>query len=79
MFLQDDIARGKETKWQELELTGNLRNLSPSVWALTHLTALYLDNNHLHRIPGDINNLVNLRRLDLSNNKLRSGGTVGRS
>ena len=43
--LQDEISRGKETNWPELELSGTIRNISPSVWKLTHLTALYLNDN----------------------------------
>ena len=70
-MFQDDVAAGKETNWWELEITGTIRNVSPSVWKLTHLTALYLNDNSLTRIPSSIGLLVNLRRLDLANNKLR--------
>jgi len=41
-IVQDDIANGKDTNWWELEISGNVKNISPSVWKLTHLTALYL-------------------------------------
>ena len=65
------MAAGKETNWWELEISGLIRNISPSIWKLTHLTALYLNDNCLSRLPSAIGLLVNLRRLDLANNKLR--------
>lgn len=52
--------------------TGNVRNVSPTLWQFDHLTALYLNDNCLMRLPRDIGQLLNLRTLDLSNNKLRS-------
>jgi CCR4-NOT transcription complex subunit 6 len=55
-----------------LDLSGNVRNISPQLWQFEHLTALYLNDNCLTRLPSDIGLLVNLRTLDLSNNKLRS-------
>ncbi|XP_053214681.1 CCR4-NOT transcription complex subunit 6-like-B isoform X3 [Panonychus citri] len=69
---QEDVAAGKKSFWPELEITGTVRNLSPNLWSLTHLTSLYLDNNNLSRIPSDICKLTNLIHLDLSNNKLRT-------
>lgn len=68
----EEAASGKKTYWTELEITGTIRNLSPNLWNLENLTALYLKNNCLQRLPSEIGQLVNLRCLDLSNNKLRS-------
>ncbi|XP_055679826.1 CCR4-NOT transcription complex subunit 6-like isoform X4 [Lutzomyia longipalpis] len=68
----EDIAAGRKTNWQAVEITGNVRNLSPSLWQFEHLTALYLNDNNLLRLPPDIGLLVNLKTLDLSSNKLRS-------
>ncbi|XP_067004645.1 CCR4-NOT transcription complex subunit 6-like [Anabrus simplex] len=68
----EDAAAGKKSHWPELEITGTIRNLSPNLWQLTHLTSLYLNDNSLTRIPPDIAKLINLRILDLSSNKLRS-------
>lgn len=68
----EDKAAGKKSSWSELELTGNIRNLSPTLFQMTNLTALYLKNNQLQRLPQDINLLINLRHLDLSHNKLRT-------
>lgn len=53
-------------------LLGRVRSLSTSLWSLTHLTALHLNDNYLSRIPPDIAKLHNLVYLDLSSNKLRS-------
>lgn len=68
----EDAQAGKKSYWQELEITGTIRNLSPNIWQLQHLTSLYLNDNCLQRIPPDICRLVNLRSLDISSNKLRS-------
>lgn len=68
----EEVAAGKTTHWPELEINGSIRNLSPSIWKLTHLTALYLNDNSLARIPSAISLLPHLRRLDLTSNKLRS-------
>lgn len=62
---------GKEAVWPELEITGGVRNLSPGFWKLSHLTALYLNNNNLLRIPSEISALPSLRRLDLSSNQIK--------
>ena len=64
----------------ELEVTGNVRNLSPILWTLSQLTVLYLNDNHLTRLPSEIACLTNLVTLDLSNNKLRNlPSEIGRS
>lgn len=68
----EEQASGKKSSWTELEITGTIRNLSPNLFQMTSLTALYIKNNCLHRLPPDICQLVNLRNLDLSYNKLRS-------
>lgn len=67
----DDANHRKPDPWHGLEITGSVRNLSPSLWNMTHLTSLYLNDNCLTRIPPDIGKLVHLRHLDLSSNKLR--------
>lgn len=68
----EDANSGKKSYWPELEITGSVRNLSIHLWDLTHLTALYMNDNSLQRISPEIRHLANLRVLDLSNNKLRS-------
>ncbi|CAB1325253.1 unnamed protein product [Coregonus sp. 'balchen'] len=68
----EEAANGKKSYWPELEITGNVRSLSPSLWTLTHLTALHIADNCLSRIPPDIAKLHNLLYLDLSSNKIRS-------
>ncbi|KAG5671390.1 hypothetical protein PVAND_001588 [Polypedilum vanderplanki] len=68
----EDVAAGRKSSWQGVEITGLVRNISPQLWHFEHLTALYLNDNCLIRLPSDIGLLVNLRTLDLSNNKLRS-------
>ncbi|TKC36693.1 hypothetical protein EI555_007465 [Monodon monoceros] len=68
----EEVANGKKSHWAELEISGRVRSLSTSLWSLTHLTALHLNDNYLSRIPPDIAKLHNLVYLDLSSNKLRS-------
>lgn len=69
---EDDVKKGKKSKWTELEITGPVRALSPALWNLHHLTALYLNDNYLQRLPAEVSLLTNLLHLDLSSNKLRS-------
>jgi len=68
----DEAASGKKSHWLELEITGTIRNLSPQLWKLQHLTSLYLNDNNLVRIPSEISKLTCLVQLDLSCNKLRN-------
>ncbi|NWQ79660.1 CNO6L protein, partial [Columbina picui] len=68
----EEVANGKKSHWAELEISGEVRSLSTSLWSLTHLTALHLNDNNLTRIPPDIAKLHHLVYLDLSSNKLRS-------
>lgn len=68
----EDAASGRKPEpWLGLEITGSVRNLSPSLWNMTNLTSLYLNNNCLTRLPSEIGRLTQLRHLDLSSNKLR--------
>lgn len=68
----EDKASGKKSCWTELELSGNIRHLSPQLFQMTNLTTLLLKSNNLQRLPPDINLLCNLAHLDLSHNKLRT-------
>ena len=68
----EDVMSGKKSQWPELEITGSVRNLSPSLWKMTHLTCLYLNDNALTKLPADVCRLACLTHLDLSSNKLRS-------
>lgn len=69
---QDEVIGGKKSHWEGLELTGTIRNISPQLWKLNHLTVLYMTDNQLTRVPADICQLTHLIKLDLSYNKLRS-------
>uniref|UniRef100_A0A8R1E7X7 Leucine-rich repeat protein soc-2 homolog n=1 Tax=Caenorhabditis japonica TaxID=281687 RepID=A0A8R1E7X7_CAEJA len=68
----EEMASGKTTQWRELEIHGRVKNLSPTLWQLTNLSALFLNHNQLTRLPPEIAQLSQLTLLDLSNNKLRS-------
>ncbi|EFP08483.1 hypothetical protein GCK72_014289 [Caenorhabditis remanei] len=72
VLTDEELAKGMSTRWTELEIHGKVKNLSPSLWQLTHLSALFLNNNQLQRLPPEISQLSNLTMLDISNNKLRS-------
>ncbi|KAK7603664.1 hypothetical protein V9T40_003663 [Parthenolecanium corni] len=72
LLSSEEILAGKKSYWSELEITGVVRNLSPELWKLTHLTSLFLNDNSLSRLPADLSKLVNLTVLDVSCNKLRS-------
>ena len=69
---RNEILENRLPKWNGLELTGPIKNLSPELWKFDHLTVLLIKNNNLQRIPPDISRLCNLLHLDLSGNKLRS-------
>ncbi|XP_066943525.1 CCR4-NOT transcription complex subunit 6-like [Macrobrachium rosenbergii] len=60
---QEEFGSGKKSYWPELEITGNIRNISPAVWSLQHLTSLYLNDNCLSRIPAEIARLEHLMRI----------------
>ncbi|KAK6312699.1 hypothetical protein J4Q44_G00160460 [Coregonus suidteri] len=68
----EEVANGKKSHWAELEISGRVRSLSSSLWTVTHLTALHINDNNLSRIPPDIAKLPHLIYLNLSSNKLRS-------
>lgn len=62
----------RDCRWTELEISGKITNISPTLWQFTQLTILHLRNNNLHIIPPDIMRLTNLVVLDASSNKLRA-------
>jgi len=37
-------------------ISGPVRALSPALWSLKHLTALYLNDNNLTRLPPEVSN-----------------------
>lgn len=41
----EDQASGKKSTWSELEITGTIRNLTPSLFQMSHLTGEILINN----------------------------------
>jgi Leucine-rich repeat (LRR) protein len=55
---------------EELHISCNLTELSPSIGNLRQLKLLSLPGNRLRQIPESIHFLVNLKELDLSNNQL---------
>ncbi len=70
--LVNEIIENLNFKQIKNKFLGSIRNLSPQLWSMTHLTSLYLNDNSLCRIPADIARLTSLMHLDLSCNKLRS-------
>ncbi|OQV23940.1 CCR4-NOT transcription complex subunit 6-like [Hypsibius exemplaris] len=64
-------ATNGQAGWDVLEITGGVRNMSRSLFAMNHLGALYMANNQISRIPAGIASLKNLTILDLSSNRLR--------
>lgn len=67
----EEASNGKKSYWPELEITGTICNLSPALWRMHHLTSLYLNDNNLSEVPGEISLLSSLIHLDLSCNKIR--------
>ncbi|GFR87118.1 CCR4-NOT transcription complex subunit 6-like [Elysia marginata] len=67
---RSEIAEGKQTRWSEMEIFGQVRNLSQDLWKMSWLTVLYLDNNQLSHLPPQIACMVNLEHLDASHNHL---------
>ncbi|KAG7252965.1 hypothetical protein CRUP_001563 [Coryphaenoides rupestris] len=51
---------------------GRVRHLGSSLWRLSHLTGLYINNNLLTALPPDIGRLQRLEYLNLSRNQLRT-------
>ncbi|CAI2350728.1 unnamed protein product [Caenorhabditis sp. 36 PRJEB53466] len=72
ILTDEEMANGRTMRWTELEIHGRVKNLSPSLWKLTHLSALFLNHNQLSRLPPEIAQLTQLTMLDISHNKLRS-------
>ena len=68
----EELTAGKFSKWSELKIESNVRILSPKIFDMRFLTALYLNDNKLTILPSEINLLDNLTYLDISNNNLRS-------
>ncbi|KRZ94499.1 CCR4-NOT transcription complex subunit 6 [Trichinella sp. T8] len=68
----EELAAGKTTSWAEIELRGTIRNISQPVFEMDHLTALFINDNELERLPPEISKLSKLKVLDASNNRIRS-------
>ena len=72
MNKQQQQQQQTQVQWVDLEIKGNVKNISPKLWQWSHLRALYLNDNSLMRLPPVIANLSNLQCLDASNNKIRT-------
>ena len=44
---EEVVEEEKRNQWTEMEIRGPIKNLSPELWKLTHLTALFLSDNNL--------------------------------
>lgn len=63
----------KYEPWSGLDLGGiHLKTLSPSLFAFTHVTSLYINHNSLTVLPSAISLLRKLTLLDVTGNQLRS-------
>ena len=49
---REEEEEGKKPQWTELEIRGPIKNLSPELWKLTYLTALFLKDNNLQVYTG---------------------------
>lgn len=43
----EDQASGKKSTWSELEITGTIRNLTPSLFQMSHLTGKLYECNRV--------------------------------
>ncbi|KAI6218823.1 Leucine-rich repeat and Endonuclease exonuclease phosphatase domain containing protein [Aphelenchoides fujianensis] len=68
----EEIENGKQARWLELEIHGQVRNLSKSIFDMRHLTAIFASHNFIAKIPPQISQLTSLTVLDLSHNRLTS-------
>ena len=54
----------KRSPWTELEIRGPIKNLSPELWKLTHLTALFLNDNNL-QVLGSCGTICAIKKLNI--------------
>lgn len=67
------VDKDKSEPWTGIDLGGiRLRTLTPSLFAFTHITTLYINHNALTYLSPAISNLRHLTHLDATGNQLQA-------